>query len=569
MGINLATADSVILYDSSWNPQDDLQAQDRAHRIGQKRQVAVYRLVSEHTFEERVLQMADKKQVLDTLVIAHQSTEQDISGIEGNQGSSNLSITELVSMLVHGSTTFMNPSSSNTIIDEAAVDVSQRIDQYIDDVLSNKMSSAMEGDDKSADGAEAVMSNNNNNNNGNLHDNKGNDDDEAEEEEEMARAADAAGAVEENQASSDRKRRIKAPKRFDPSFHISSKPKKRRVHEEMCFCCHDGGLVVECDDCPKVYHMQCLGRDAVPKSRFTCPWHSCIECDRSSSNSGGMLFRCMSCPVSYCFDCWPKDKEMVHYPCPPSMTRNFEMRGYELSKNILFYRCTDCEEILGKYVPPPEPTKKSPVDLAVKQNSRNQPYNSNNNSSSSSSFYSLIASKFAHELQAVFQELGYCDMLIANQSALVYSSDDGLQSSYLYLNLQSAISTYWAYLDQKNNYQLTSLLSPPPVRPISDSLFLKLLVHSYRTMAYYQYFFQRMTVDREGRESIAVLLYDPYRRQQLSPLILSTYLFVIPAQIVDLILEKAVFYKMDTVTAAVPVPAAGGGGAGTSSSARK
>lgn len=45
MGINLATADSVVLYDSSWNPQDDLQAQDRAHRIGQKKQVSVYRYV--------------------------------------------------------------------------------------------------------------------------------------------------------------------------------------------------------------------------------------------------------------------------------------------------------------------------------------------------------------------------------------------------------------------------------------------------------------------------------------------------------------------------------------------
>jgi len=532
MGINLATADSVILYDSSWNPQDDLQAQDRAHRIGQKKQVTVYRLVSEHTFEERVLQMADKKQVLDTLVIAHQSTEQDISGIEGNQDST-LSITELVSMLVHGSTSFMNPSNT---IDEAAADVSQRIDQYIEDVMSNKMSSAKEGSDISADGAEAVT---NSNNSGNLHDNRDYDDD-AKEEEEMARAADAADAVEENQTSSSRKRRSKAPKRFDPSFHISSKPKRRRVHEEMCFCCQDGGLVVECDDCPKVYHMQCLGRDAVPKSRFTCPWHSCIECDRSSSNSGGMLFRCMSCPVSYCFDCWPKNKEMVHYPCPPSMKKNFETRGYELSKNILFYRCVDCEEVLGKYVPPPEPAKTSPLDLVVRQQTnRNQPPPDN----SSSSFYSLIASKFAHELQAVFQELGYCEMLIANQSARVYSGDN-MMSSYLYLNLQSAISTYWSYLDQKNQ-SLTSVTTTT-VRPISDSLFMKLLVHSYRTMAYYQYFFQRMTADREGRESIAVLIYDPYRRQQLSPLILRTYLFVIPSQIVDVILEKAVFCKVDT-----------------------
>lgn len=43
LGINLATADVVIIYDSDWNPQMDLQAMDRAHRIGQKKQVRVYR----------------------------------------------------------------------------------------------------------------------------------------------------------------------------------------------------------------------------------------------------------------------------------------------------------------------------------------------------------------------------------------------------------------------------------------------------------------------------------------------------------------------------------------------
>jgi len=47
LGINLATADIVILYDSDWNPQVDLQAQDRAHRIGQKKQVHVFRFVTE------------------------------------------------------------------------------------------------------------------------------------------------------------------------------------------------------------------------------------------------------------------------------------------------------------------------------------------------------------------------------------------------------------------------------------------------------------------------------------------------------------------------------------------
>ncbi|SPQ97321.1 unnamed protein product (mitochondrion) [Plasmodiophora brassicae] len=69
LGINLQTADTVILYDSDWNPQMDLQAQDRAHRIGQKKQVHVYRLVTEGTVEEKIVERAYKKLFLDAIVI--------------------------------------------------------------------------------------------------------------------------------------------------------------------------------------------------------------------------------------------------------------------------------------------------------------------------------------------------------------------------------------------------------------------------------------------------------------------------------------------------------------------
>ncbi|OIW28599.1 hypothetical protein CONLIGDRAFT_578119 [Coniochaeta ligniaria NRRL 30616] len=68
-GINLASADTVILFDSDWNPQQDLQAQDRAHRIGQTRPVIVYRLATKGTVEETLLTSADAKRRLEKLVI--------------------------------------------------------------------------------------------------------------------------------------------------------------------------------------------------------------------------------------------------------------------------------------------------------------------------------------------------------------------------------------------------------------------------------------------------------------------------------------------------------------------
>uniref|UniRef100_A0A6A7FVM9 Chromodomain-helicase-DNA-binding protein 1-like n=2 Tax=Hirondellea gigas TaxID=1518452 RepID=A0A6A7FVM9_9CRUS len=74
LGINLATADTVIIFDSDWNPQNDLQAQARAHRIGQKNQVNIYRLVTKNSIEENIIERAKQKMVLDHLVIQSMDT---------------------------------------------------------------------------------------------------------------------------------------------------------------------------------------------------------------------------------------------------------------------------------------------------------------------------------------------------------------------------------------------------------------------------------------------------------------------------------------------------------------
>jgi helicase SWR1 len=69
LGINLTGADTVIFYDLDWNPAMDKQCQDRCHRIGQTRDVHIYRLVSEHTIEANILKKANQKQMLDDVVI--------------------------------------------------------------------------------------------------------------------------------------------------------------------------------------------------------------------------------------------------------------------------------------------------------------------------------------------------------------------------------------------------------------------------------------------------------------------------------------------------------------------
>ncbi|OAD75637.1 Homeodomain-like DNA binding domain-containing transcription factor, partial [Phycomyces blakesleeanus NRRL 1555(-)] len=77
MGINLCTADTVIIFDSDWNPQNDLQAMSRAHRIGQTRSVNVYRLVTKGTMEEDIIERAKRKMVLEYCII----NQMDTSGL--------------------------------------------------------------------------------------------------------------------------------------------------------------------------------------------------------------------------------------------------------------------------------------------------------------------------------------------------------------------------------------------------------------------------------------------------------------------------------------------------------
>ncbi|XP_022105891.1 chromodomain-helicase-DNA-binding protein 1-like isoform X2 [Acanthaster planci] len=74
LGLNLATADTVIIFDSDWNPQNDIQAMARAHRIGQRNQVNIYRLVTKSSVEEDIVERAKRKMVLDHLVIQRMDT---------------------------------------------------------------------------------------------------------------------------------------------------------------------------------------------------------------------------------------------------------------------------------------------------------------------------------------------------------------------------------------------------------------------------------------------------------------------------------------------------------------
>ncbi|XP_054238720.1 lymphoid-specific helicase isoform X2 [Indicator indicator] len=97
LGINLTAADTVIIYDSDWNPQSDLQAQDRCHRIGQTKPVVVYRLVTANTVDQKIVERAAAKRKLEKLIIHKNQFKGGKSGLA--QSKSCLDPQELIELL--------------------------------------------------------------------------------------------------------------------------------------------------------------------------------------------------------------------------------------------------------------------------------------------------------------------------------------------------------------------------------------------------------------------------------------------------------------------------------------
>lgn len=120
LGINLTTADTVILYDSDWNPQADLQAMDRAHRIGQKKQVHVYRFVTENAIEEKVIERAAQKLRLDQLVI-QQGTGKKTANLGNNKD-------DLIEMIQFGAKNVFEKQSSKISVDDDIEEILQKGD---------------------------------------------------------------------------------------------------------------------------------------------------------------------------------------------------------------------------------------------------------------------------------------------------------------------------------------------------------------------------------------------------------------------------------------------------------
>eukprot|EP00698_Gefionella_okellyi_P018344 TRINITY_DN5489_c0_g1_i1.p1 TRINITY_DN5489_c0_g1~~TRINITY_DN5489_c0_g1_i1.p1 ORF type:complete len:1058 (-),score=201.19 TRINITY_DN5489_c0_g1_i1:134-3307(-) len=348
VGLNLQAADTVIMFDSDWNPQNDRQAQDRVHRIGQKRPVNVYRLIAKGTCEERILHFAKSKQLLGELVL--QDDGEDIAP------SASLSLGRVASLVRYG-------------VDRVTT-IHSITDASIDALLQSslKYAASVESAQAAADARD------------------------------LKYTADASAADESN-AALDYRRFEGVKYQREESFHdlaeqwvrelsdghkreaksvvvqvvtgekgLGSVPVLRwsieeakkeaaaaaavrpikevklRKHESICMLCsqskpksqREDDKLMACKRCPRSAHIYCCGFQEQPRMGWQCHQHYCCSCGRNAADAGGLLFRCTSCPKAYCEQCMSDGFEAVESYEP------FEKLDFTLSRNYEYIHCPQC-----------------------------------------------------------------------------------------------------------------------------------------------------------------------------------------------------------------------------------
>ena len=364
VGVNLQAANSVILYDSSWNPFVDAQAEDRAHRMGQKKEVTIYRLIASGTCEERIRYFAEQKLKMKQFVLNEdESGEKAVLDMvdEAADVSKIYSQDQLKDILEYGTLASGEaeaPAANDTSFYDACC---ESLDSQLSKALKKKMGGDASPKSKSAGGTQLSPVKRN------ICIRKFQEEDYSstrverttemdwldvmEEEHIVQRNRKATtitvdtherglGKIQISRWSVEQEQREKEMMDRDRA-RIEAKKlggnKRVTEHDMNCLHCHDSVLkqrvIVSteldesgkqvkrrrvdtdnsgfqvCPICPATMHLSCLrlavhGTD--PAVRTSCPQHKCRVCRRSASNAGGLLFRCVDCPVALCYDCIEK-----------------------------------------------------------------------------------------------------------------------------------------------------------------------------------------------------------------------------------------------------------------------
>ena len=330
VGINLTSASNVIHFDSDFNPQNDLQAQCRSHRLGQRLPVRVFRLLSENTIDEGIFSYAQSKLFLDVTVtggatVLERSEQQQVG---------ELSASELMHLVTQRASVILERAASGSGADEGLFELTQQIAaaslQRADAEIQQLLHAGTVVDLVRAAPSSPTSA----------------DLDLASFRLDVYSHADAAADPSLPPPSADcpfegarrallahnirwMRQQFSAPP-HDLEFHPQFRPQMAPLQHpqppsQKCIVCKlPEGLLHPCLHCPNSYHPRCHQPSSHSK---ICPQHRCQSCKRSLASCGGLILRCVSCPASYCLDHLP-DRRQVTFLDSSDSQPFLQSRGY-------------------------------------------------------------------------------------------------------------------------------------------------------------------------------------------------------------------------------------------------
>eukprot|EP01134_Creolimax_fragrantissima_P000987 CFRG0987T1 len=389
LGVNLQTADTCILFDSDWNPQSDLQAMARVHRIGQTQPVTIYRMIMTGTVEERIVARAARKLMLDEMVSVGSDAMfgKDPNNVKDKEDSEEPTESDMKQALKFTMRKMFKASGGSTIAMDAPVgDVlsNENLDKLIERARSGV--DPEEDDDNEDDKCFSLLAEDCS---VKTFDGK----------EYTAQSLFKGGSLADIRKEWVRKNQITTGKRVvqsrtvemdggtgmgkrvkvlrENTYDISKGlpgvyekggelygQKKEEAKRTMlvagrdydnldhCQACGLEGELVLCDRCPNGFHPVCLGfanlksfendlknrsRSSIQKKSFSCSHHSCSICNKSSTQAGNLLLRCTGCPNAYCEDCADWDTLIVSHVQPPLLLQQY---GFVYCKQAAYCCCS-------------------------------------------------------------------------------------------------------------------------------------------------------------------------------------------------------------------------------------
>ncbi|KAK3677928.1 hypothetical protein LTR78_002023 [Recurvomyces mirabilis] len=354
LGLNLAAATSVIFLDEDWNPQITLQAEARAHRIGQTEPVTIYKIITQGTVEEQMMGRIRKKLYLSAKITESMRNIHSTAVVskKRKRGAENedepaLGAGQLKSLLRLGARTLARPEVDlSAMLSWSFEKMVEECKDKVDDVVAEVDEAGEQAWLQSMERVETAVFEGKNF--------QREVDKKAKEQEELSRADRRVGknttvmidgfAINKESLNCADWEAVPTMAGKDPRL-AEPRREKKVMHENQAHCqhCWDGGSLLLCSGCPRSYHYTCLDKEFKAKSKskmgtFFCPQHQCVDCGSKTAEAGGMIFRCRWCEHGYCEDCVEWDTARL----VGGTLQEYEMIGFGEVDQAWYIECADC-----------------------------------------------------------------------------------------------------------------------------------------------------------------------------------------------------------------------------------